>query len=231
MSSYARLRSSALELFASRGFQATGIRDLAAGAGLSLATLYHYMDRKEDLLVRLMRESLVRLNTDARLVLAQVGSPVQRLAALTLLHVLAHGLRRTETVVVDRELRSLDEENRAAVVALRDEYEELWARQLAEGTASHTMSVPDTRVARLALLEMCTGVAYWYSDNGPLGLDEVAVVHADLVLAQVQARQGAERVSLADLDLPPVAWFRDLVTREEAGHDETGRENAGRREH
>ncbi|MDB1087138.1 TetR/AcrR family transcriptional regulator [Streptomyces sp. ACA25] len=215
MSSYARLRSSALELFATRGFQATGIRDLAAGAGVSLATIYHYMDRKEDLLVRLMRESLERLNADARTVLAQVHTPVERLAALTLMHVLAHGLRRTETVVVDRELRSLGPENRESVVSLRDEYEEMWGRQLVEGAASDTMSVPDVRVTRLALLAMCTGVAYWYSDKGQLSQEQVAALHTDLVLAQTDARQDGHRVRLADLNLPPIAWFRDLVVRED----------------
>ncbi|MFP8887160.1 TetR/AcrR family transcriptional regulator [Streptomyces mangrovi] len=213
MSSYARLRSSALELFATRGFQATGIRDLAAGAGVSLATLYHYMDGKEDLLVRLMRESLERLNGDARTVLARVGSPVEGLAALTIMHVLAHGLRRTETVVVDRELRSLGEESRKSVVALRDEYEQLWGDRLVAGLAESSMSVPDIRVTRLALLSTCTGVAYWYSEEGELDLDRIAAVHADLVLAQVEARLGTRRVRLDDLDLPPIDWFRDLVTR------------------
>lgn len=216
MSTYARLRASALELFAARGFQATGIRELASAAGLSLASLYHYMDHKEDLLVRLMRESLERLNADARTVLERTGpSPVAGLAGLTVMHVLAHGLRRTETVVVDRELRSLSEENRKAVVALRDDYEELWGRLLAEGARDHTMSIPDARITRLALLEMCTGVAYWYSDAGELDLDQVAAVHADLVLSQVEARNGDGRVRLDDLRLPPLAWFRDLVVREE----------------
>ncbi|MFI8090417.1 TetR/AcrR family transcriptional regulator [Streptomyces sp. NPDC086080] len=215
MSSYARLRSTALELFASRGFQATGIRELAAASGISLATLYHYMDGKEDLLVRLMRESLGRLIDDARTVLAKVNSPVEGLAALTIMHVLAHGLRRTQTVVVDTELRSLGKENRDIIVALRDEYEELWRLQLAGGSASGTMTVPDARVTRLALLEMCTGVAYWYSDTGELGLDQVATIHADLVLAQVEARQEQGRIRLTDLDLPPITWFRELVLCEE----------------
>lgn len=212
MSSYARLRSSALELFASRGFQATGIRELAAASGLSLATLYHYMDSKEDLLVRLMRESLERLIAEARTALADVRSPVEGLAALTLTHVLAHGLRRTQTVVVDTELRSLGEENRKAIVTLRDEYEDLWREQLAHGEESDTMTVPDARVTRLALLEMCTGIAYWYSEGGELGLDQVAALHADLVLAQVQARGGAHSLRLDDLDLPPITWYRELIT-------------------
>ena len=50
-----RVRRAALELFAERGFHGTGIRQLAERAGLSSASLYHYMGTKEDLLVELMR--------------------------------------------------------------------------------------------------------------------------------------------------------------------------------
>lgn len=211
MSSYPRLRASALELFASRGFQATGIRDLAAASGLSLATLYYYMSNKEELLFSLMSESLERLQDDAERALKEVRTPIEGLAALTIMHVLAHGLRQTQTVVVDTELRSLNQEHRAKIVELRDRYEQLWRRQLSEGVALNMLSVPDLRVTRLALLEMCTGVAYWYAPDGELELDDVAAVHAELVLAQVQARGGRKRLQLKDLNLPPVTWYHELV--------------------
>jgi AcrR family transcriptional regulator len=214
VSSYSRVRASALELFAARGFQATGIRDLAAASGLSLATLYYYMNNKEELLFGLMSESLERLQDDAETVLKEVHTPIEGLAALTIMHVLAHGLRQTQTVVVDTELRSLNEEHRAKIVELRDGYEQLWRQQLSDGAAQGMLSVPDLRITRLALLEMCTGVAYWYAPHGELELDDVAAVHADLVLAQVQARRGRKRLQLEDLDLPQVAWYHELVARQ-----------------
>ena len=48
-----RVRQAALELFAERGFHGTGIRQLAERAGVSSASLYHYLGTKEDLLVAL----------------------------------------------------------------------------------------------------------------------------------------------------------------------------------
>ena len=44
-------RETMVALFAAKGFHGTGIRELADAAGLSSATLYHYMGTKEDLLV------------------------------------------------------------------------------------------------------------------------------------------------------------------------------------
>lgn len=35
-------------------------------------------------------------------------------------------------------------------------------------------------VTRLALLEMCSGVARWYSPRGPLALDQLAEHYAEL---------------------------------------------------
>ena len=46
------MRAAALTLFAERGYHGTGIRQLADAAGLSSASLYHYMGTKEELLSR-----------------------------------------------------------------------------------------------------------------------------------------------------------------------------------
>ncbi|MFD1052583.1 TetR/AcrR family transcriptional regulator, partial [Kibdelosporangium lantanae] len=98
-----RVRRAAVELFATRGFHGTGIRDLAVAAGLSSATLYHYMGTKEDLLVEIMRTSLERLLTDAERVTADVHDPVEQLKRLVDMHVRAHAERPLETFVVDGE--------------------------------------------------------------------------------------------------------------------------------
>src|SRR4051812_9115530 len=148
-----RVRDAAIELFAERGFHGTGIRDLAERAGLSSATLYHYMGTKEDLLVSIMTESLERLvKASERL----TGTdPLTRIVGLVELHVLTHALRRLETRVVDDEMRSLSPDRRTAVVALRDRYESLWQDAIDAGTADGVFHVRAPRIARLALLEMC----------------------------------------------------------------------------
>ena len=45
--------------FARDGYAATGIRQLAEEAGLTSAALYHYMGSKEDLLVAIMRSTIL----------------------------------------------------------------------------------------------------------------------------------------------------------------------------
>src|ERR1700744_1169893 len=61
-----RGRRAATELFAARGFAATGIRDIAHATGGTTAALYGYMQSKNDLLVSVMMHNLERLNLGAR---------------------------------------------------------------------------------------------------------------------------------------------------------------------
>ncbi|MFF9479485.1 TetR/AcrR family transcriptional regulator [Streptomyces sp. NPDC014733] len=172
----------AIRLFAAKGFHGVGIRELAEGAGMSSATLYHYMGTKEELLAAIMRASLDRLNDAAGRVTADAADPQAQIVRLVHVHVLTHALRPEETAVVDNELEALGPERRTAMVALRDAYEDHWRRAIANGCASGLFTVPDRTFARMALLEMCSGVAKWYSPDGSIALDGVATAHARLAL-------------------------------------------------
>ncbi|MEU5265325.1 TetR/AcrR family transcriptional regulator [Amycolatopsis sp. NPDC021455] len=180
MSSRERVRAAAVKLFAAKGFHGTGIRDLAQEAELSSASLYHYMGTKEDLLAEIMHTALNRLLDAAREATAVSADPVQRLRTLVALHVLAHAAGPAETRVVDNEVGALSPAAREPVVALRDTYERLWAAAIDEGIAAGVFRVEHPAVTRLALLEMCSSVARWYSPRGPMALDQVAEHYAEL---------------------------------------------------
>jgi AcrR family transcriptional regulator len=180
-----RIRVAALELFAERGFHGTGIRDLAERAGLSSATLYHYMGTKEDLLVRIMRESLERLLAAGRQV---AGSPSDRVVGLVHIHVLTHATWRLETLVVDGEMRALSPSRHREIVALRDDYELLWQEAIEDGERDGDFGVHARRVARLALLEMCSGVARWYQPQGPMSLEDLALRYSEMALGLLGAQ-------------------------------------------
>jgi AcrR family transcriptional regulator len=204
----------AIDRFAAQGFQATGIRDIAEHAGISVATLYHYMHNKQELLEDIMRESLLRLCANADAVLKEVSTPVDQVAGLTVLHVLTHGLEQNRTLVVDTELRSLGPDARARVVSLRDEYERRWGDALSNLQNSAQVTAPNLGITRLSILNMLTGVASWYDRSGTTDLDDIARLHVDLVLAMLGAatQDGAE-VRFRDCTLPELQWFHQLIDR------------------
>lgn len=207
-----RVRDAAVHLFAVKGFHGTGIRDLAEAAQLSSASLYHYMGTKEELLVSIMVESLDRLLVAGRRLVVESATPTEALARLVQLHVVTHAMLPEQTIVVDNEIRALSPGARPRVLQLRDQYEELWRSVIEAGVAAGAFTVAHPSVARLGLLELCTGVARWFSPSGPLGISEVAQAHVEMAFAVLGAGPDAGlEVPSADPVMRVVASGWDLA--------------------
>ncbi|MFC5931310.1 TetR/AcrR family transcriptional regulator [Cryobacterium melibiosiphilum] len=175
-----RILEAAVRLFAVRGFHGTGIRELATSAQLSTASLYHYMGTKERLLFQIMHDALQRLVLAASIIEQQSDDVRVRLDRLVRMHVVTHALSRDASNVVDNQVGALDPVDRLVIVQQRDAYEKYWADAIADGVAAGYFSVPDQSSARMAILEMCSGVARWFSEGGKYSVDQVADIHVDL---------------------------------------------------
>lgn len=184
---HARVRKAAVRLFATKGYHGVGIRELAEAAKLSSASLYHYMGTKEELLADIMWDCLERLLSAAMLATTDVQDPQEKLGRLAALHVIAHAVQAKETAVVDNEIRSLSPKVRRRVVQQRDHYERLWADALTQGHDDGVFVADADGVTRRALLEMCSGVARWYSPRGAVPLLELGSRYSTLVLRAVGA--------------------------------------------
>ncbi len=208
-----RIQDAALQLFAAKGFFATGIREIADRVGVTTAALYHYMGSKDELLIEIMVSSMTQLIRAAEESLATADEPAAELAALVRAHVGYHALDPLRSMVNDDELRAVSGKPRAHIMELRDSYERLWAGTLDRGLASGVFHVADAKITRLALLEMCNGVDRWYSSTGPMGPGEVADVVADLALAMVGARWKGRPARLSDLACAPTEQVLKIAQR------------------
>ncbi|MDO5744180.1 MAG: TetR/AcrR family transcriptional regulator, partial [Micrococcaceae bacterium] len=163
----------AVLLFARQGFAATGIRELGAAAGINSATLYHYAGSKEELLVQVMRSCLEAMIASGAAALRSSAEPTLQLAALVSAHVGFTATNPLTARVAEYEMRALSPINTVAMQKLRDDYESLFAQVLERGIRVGDFSTEDATMARLALMEMGTGVAHWYRPDGRLSLAEV----------------------------------------------------------
>lgn len=206
-----RLREVGIRLFAARGFEGTGIRELGDAAGMSVATLYYHIGTKTNLLIDIMERSLRRIHDLAVSAIAECERPEDKLAALTRVHLLAHVESPDETTVVDTELRSLDPDERAGIVELRDRYDSLWQDVLDAGCANGTFTIINAKLARLSLLEMCSAISQWYVPDGPLSLEAVTTNYIDMVLALVRAQREETPLRVSDVALPTFEQHLTLV--------------------
>jgi AcrR family transcriptional regulator len=72
-----RIEEAARELFIKRGFHATSMRDIAAGADSSLGNLYNYYRTKEDILESLIARYQKVIDARVRAILDEVEEPFQ----------------------------------------------------------------------------------------------------------------------------------------------------------
>jgi AcrR family transcriptional regulator len=179
--------AAALELFARLGYHATSVRAIAAAAEVQPAAIYHWYEGKEAILARLQDDFMDRLTDDVEAAIAGHADPALRLAAAVRAHVVFHGLHRRAAFVTDSEIRALEPERRAALVARRDAYQARFGEMIRDGIRDGSLRASETQVATYAILLQCTGVALWFDPDGPLGLDQVAEVHVELVLASLRA--------------------------------------------
>jgi AcrR family transcriptional regulator len=169
-----------VSLFATKGFAATGIRELGSAAGINSATLYHYVGSKEDLLVSIMRTCLQELIDAGAAALRASSEPVIQLAGLVSSHVGISAVNQLTARVAEYEMRALSETNRPGLQEMRDEYEGLFAQVLERGQRVGVFNTQDLSMARLAIMEMGTGVAHWYRPDGRLELPVVQRFFVDM---------------------------------------------------
>jgi AcrR family transcriptional regulator len=186
----AAIEGAAVELFARLGYHATSMRAIAGSAGVQAAAIYHWYPSKEALLVRLQDDFMERLTERVEKAIAApavASRPALRLAAAVREHVVFHGEHTREAFVTDSEIRALADEPRAALIAKRDAYQDLFAGMVRAGIRDGTLRTSDARVATYAILLQCTGVALWFDPEGPLPLEQVAELHVELVLGSLGA--------------------------------------------
>jgi TetR/AcrR family transcriptional regulator, cholesterol catabolism regulator len=172
-----------VRLFAARGYAATGIREIADEAGVTTAALYHYMGSKQGLLLTIMRDAMHEMVAGARAAIADATSPAEELAGIARAHVMYNGENLLDAYVGDAEIRSLDPLNRARIVKIRDEYEELWSNVIARGVEVGDFQIAQQKLFRIAAIQMCNGVTYWYRPSGPTPLTVIADEMAGFALA------------------------------------------------
>jgi len=185
----------ALNCFVEQGFHGTSMRDIAARAGTSIAAIYYHFPSKAALLRAIMTrvtEDLIETLRRARetAAAAHPGDAAASLAAQVRAYVRFHTERRAEAFVGNSELRSLEAEDLAPVIALRDRVSAQFRDTVDTGIEKGAFDCPHPNEAVLAVLTMCTAVASWYRPGGAATPEQIADRYATLALAMLRAKRG-----------------------------------------
>lgn len=195
------IMSTATWLFSERGFHGTGIRDIADAAGVAVSAMYYYASSKDDLLEEIMRRSLTVLDDSGNAATGSVEGPAEQLAMLIGSHVVFHAKNPRAARVTDHEFGALQGPARKGILQQRDAYESLWAQVLDAGIKDGTFQDRGS-TARLALLQMTTGIAHWYKPRGRLTVADLWRDFVTMGLSLMGAFRDGSLLTFEDLELP-----------------------------
>ncbi|MGX7828132.1 TetR/AcrR family transcriptional regulator [Actinokineospora sp. 24-640] len=182
-----RVMRAAIALFATKGFGATSVREIADAAGVTKGGVYHYFESKDDLLyevhTRMLRMQTSRMNT-----IADDDSPLpERLHAIVADVVETTIANLDEAVVFFQSVHLLAADRQAQVRAERRRYHERVRELVLQGQADGVFraDVPADLVVHYHFGAIHR-LGMWYHADGPMTAEQVGTYFADMVLASLR---------------------------------------------
>jgi AcrR family transcriptional regulator len=181
-----------IRLFAEHSYPVVGMRDLSKAVGLQPGSLYAHISSKEDLLMLIVEEGITNY-IDAISAAIDTDEPADvRLRAAIRAHMRVLADTVEQTKVTFNQWRYLAPENRARVVGLRQQYEDLFLKVAQQGIKDGELrQVPHLKASLLSVIGGLNFAAEWYSPDKPETPEALGDAIADLLLDGLVASRKA----------------------------------------
>ena len=166
-------------IFRERGFAETAMRDIAAGADLSVANLYHHFSGKDEILFFCQDRSLDLMLAAVAEARRLPGGPAMRLRHVLRAHAEAV-LDEVEGAVAHIATDALSDPLRQRIVAKRDRYEHALRDLVGACLVDANGDVP---VVTRAMLGALNWTATWFRPDGERSAAAVADTIANYLMA------------------------------------------------
>ena len=167
------------ELFASRGFVASSIGDIAEACECSKSRLYHYFDSKEAILITMLNAHVDRLIDGAKEIVVAEADPVVRFHEITRFFMEIYAVSRAKHVVLLTCMEFLPEASRTEIF---DKQRALVSHVRIILAALKPGESQTTDVDTMLFFGMINWTYTWYRADGPMAPQALADRAVDLFL-------------------------------------------------
>lgn len=191
-----RLLGAAIELFGSRGFDATSMKDIANEVGIKAPAVYNHYKSKEELLAEAVAEALGAFNDAIAAADSPNATPLDRLQSIVTAHIMYQINHSRIAQANDRLLESgilskLDPSVRHRVKGMMREHLDRLTSIIEAIPSPATSSTPEARLTALAVITMCDNVLNWYRPSGTYTPEKICKHFYRLVKSMLLGPTGA----------------------------------------
>lgn len=187
--------------FRARGFEETGMRDIAEAAELSPGNLYNYFQGKHEILFFCQDSSLNRMIAALAKARRMRASSATRLRFVIIFH-LHCLLDEVEGSAAHLLTNALPAPQQRYLLAKRDRYELGVRNLIAAGMRTGEFVSGDAALVARAMLGALNWSVQWFRPEGPLSAEEVAEKLADYLIRGVLAKTDSLQRPGRERELP-----------------------------
>ncbi len=162
-----QILTAATKLLSQQGFQKMLITDLAKEAGVSVGTIYQYVNTKEDILLLVVNDIIESYRREVPAAMEDVEDPVERLAAGFRAYCMVVDAHRTAALLAYQETKSISKEGRERLMQLEVETNSYFSGCIEDGMKSGKFATvePAAVSATLTMLAHMWALKHWYLNS------------------------------------------------------------------
>jgi TetR/AcrR family transcriptional regulator, cholesterol catabolism regulator len=177
--------AAAIELFATKGFRGTSVRDIANAISSTLSSIYHFFGNKEGVILAILehfgREIVTELTRISELDL----DPLERFELLIATHIQMVGSRRKENKVFLLDEEHLSPEGQAVDLDMQRRILEAYRKTLGAMKEANLVRCTDLTVTAFNILGVVNWLLRWYRPGGPLSLEQISQEMMSFILTGI----------------------------------------------
>lgn len=170
----------AARLFATKGYHATTLTEIAGELGITKPAIYYHVRDKEGILREIVNSIMEPMEAASKVGKSDL-SPREKIKEIVKILVKFCAERQETTLIAFEEVKILPKRTRDAVRRRQKEVEQSLQEALKEGMESGDFKVIDVKAAAFAILGAANWVYRWYQPRGKLTPDIIAEQFIDLL--------------------------------------------------
>lgn len=171
----------ASQLFASNGYRASSLNDIASKLNVTKPALYYHFKNKHEILKSIF-DIIMKIYLDAAIEIEKMDiSADQKLEKLIESHTLAVLNNREYSIIFFKESNELNEDARNKLNTDMKHYEKIFESVIQEGITNKKIKSMNSHALVMGIFGMTNWLYYWFEDNGDLTKEQISSLYKDIL--------------------------------------------------